>query len=113
MSLLNVLLRSSSDTAMGRSEDTEAKPTPEAPAMLHGKAEPGPTLGGKGLIKPTPESLAASALAEHQPDEADAIVRVWKALLGMDLGRGKVLGQLRDLREWQDKWVGIRRGNGT
>ena len=50
------------------------------------------------------EKLAASILAENQPDEVGEILRVWKETFGMDLDRARVTKQLQDLREWQSRW---------
>jgi len=53
----------------------------------------------------TPESLATSILAGHNPDEANRIVAVWKKLFGVSLNSEEVRNQLTALRKWQSRWM--------
>jgi len=53
----------------------------------------------------TPESLATSILAGHNPDEANRIVAVWKKLFGVSLNSEEVKNQLAALRKWQSRWM--------
>ena len=57
---------------------------------------------------PTPETLAASILAENGPDEVDSILRVWSELFGMRLNPERVRDQLEMLREWRCQWTSIK-----
>jgi len=57
----------------------------------------------------TPEALAVAVLAEHQPDEVTAVLAVWRCILGIELDRDRVLGHLRGLREWEDRWLQTRK----
>lgn len=60
-------------------------------------------------LPPTPETLAASLLAENEPDEVQGILAVWRDIFGIELDRDRVADCLRSLREWQSRWV---RSNG-
>jgi len=53
----------------------------------------------------TPETLATSILAGHNPDEANRIVAVWKKLFGVSLNSEEVKNQLAALRKWQSRWM--------
>ncbi|MBI2361026.1 MAG: hypothetical protein HYV04_19330 [Deltaproteobacteria bacterium] len=75
--------------------------------MLHSKPEPAPSLPGEGWtaeFKPTTEALAASVLAENEPDEAGSILAIWEEVFDLRLDREKVTGHLEALRQWQRRW---------
>ena len=77
--------------------------------MLHGNKIPGQAshaeTGGQEQAKPSADLLAASMLAEHEPDEVSCILAVWQDLFGMQLNRGIVTEHLRELRKWQSRWL--------
>ena len=56
---------------------------------------------------PTAETLAASILAENEPNEVDSILRVWESL-GKNLDRTKILKQLEDLKTWRTRRSGVK-----
>jgi hypothetical protein len=87
MSLLNALLG----------------PFPDASHTLQGRRVKALEVGGSG--NPEAEKLAASVLAENHPSEADAIMRVWRDLFGMDLDRDRVARHLENIRRWQSQWT--------
>ena len=58
---------------------------------------------------PTPETLAASVMAENTSEEVDRILKVWSEIFGMRLNPERVRDQLATLREWQGQWTRIRK----
>ncbi len=54
---------------------------------------------------PTPETLAASVMAENTSEEVDRILKVWSELFGMRLNSERVRNQLAALREWHSRWM--------
>jgi len=81
-------------------------------AMLHSRPEPSPIRPSEGrtaeapeVQEATPELLAASLLAENEPDEAGSILAIWEDVFGMTLDREQVAKHLERLRQWQSRWV--------
>lgn len=54
----------------------------------------------------SPEVIARSILAENETEEAVRILAIWKEHFGLRLDRGKVLHQLKGLRQWDCRWGG-------
>lgn len=47
---------------------------------------------------PTPETLAASVLAENEPDEVGSILAIWEEAFGITLDRDRVARHLEHPR---------------
>jgi len=96
-----------------RTREEEKEIVKRALALLHGG--PKPEQVGQQIAEPepeagTPETIAASILAESKPDEAALIVDAWQRYFGTWLPREGVLKQLEGIRKWQSRWVN---GNGN
>ena len=91
-----------------RTREEEKEIVKRALALLHGG--PKPEQVGQQIAEPepeagSPETIAASILAESKPDEANRIVAVWKKLFGVSLKSEEVRDQLAALGEWQKRWM--------
>ena len=51
------------------------------------------------------ECLAASVLAENEPDEASSILAIWEEAFDITLDRERVAKHLEHLRQWQSRWA--------
>jgi len=99
-----------------RTREEEREIVKRALALLHGSPKPsqaeGPDIESSRALGPgttTPETVAASILVDHKPNEANRIVAVWKELFGMSLKSEEVRSHLAAIRKWQSQWMN---GNG-
>ncbi len=73
-------------------------------AMLHGgpkTEQQDQQIGEPEAV--SAEALAASVMAENEPDEVDSILRVWSDLFNIRLDRETVRKQLAAIRKWQSQ----------